>query len=210
MGEPRFSIRHAVPSDATAMARVETASWPASLASPARTMLARILAWPEGQLVVHADGRIVGVSTAQRITDSFLRAHNSSYETLTDHDRFTASHHAAGEIYQLVGVGVLPEFRGYRLGRLLVDEQITRARQLPGVQRIIGFTRPVGYADHADLSIEEYVRRTDETGQPCDPVLAFHLTAGAKLVSVHPEFRPRDAASGRAGVLIEYPLTALA
>ncbi len=189
------------------MARVEAASWPAELASPARTMLARVLAWPEGQLVAEADSRIVGVSTAQRITASFLCEHIASYEALTDQDRFTRSHHPEGEIYQLVGVGVLPDFRGHRLGRVLVDEQIARARRLPGIRRIIGFTRPVGYGQHPDLPVDEYVRWTDESGQPCDPVLAFHLTAGAKLVSVHPDFRPRDTASGRAGVLIEYPLS---
>ena len=88
----------------------------------------------------------------------------------------------------------------------VVDHEIALARGLPGVRRIIGFTRPAGYHEHPDMPIEEYVALRRENGEYHDPVLQFHLGSGAKLISIHPDYRPADTDAGAYGVLIEYPL----
>ena len=205
VGSPLI-IRPATVSDATAMARVDAASWPAALATTAAEWVARILAFPAGQLVAERNERIVGSSSAQRITSVFLVENDTSYELVTDTNRFTHSHNADGEIYQLVGVGVLPECRGENLGRQLVDRQITFARSLPDVRRIVGFTRPAGYHAHENIAINEYVHGRDENGHAVDSVLAFHLDTGACVVSIHADFRSNDVAARSYGVLIEYPV----
>lgn len=204
MAETDITIRAATPADVAAMADVDRRSWPAALATTDEEFAARIAAFPAGQLVAMSAGQIVGTASAQRITAQFLAAHSDSYDTITDGNQFTASHTDAGEIYQLIGVGVSPDFRGHRLGRLLVDHQIEQARRLTGVERILGFTRPVRFARNGGISIEEYVRSKDADGKPLDPVLAFHLEAGARIVSIHPDFRPNDVDSCGYGVLIEY------
>jgi GNAT superfamily N-acetyltransferase len=195
-----------MPADAVAMSEVDRQSWPTSLATSVEGFRSRIEAFPSGQLVADSDGRIVGAAGAQRVTRAFFNAHIRDYDLVTDSDRFTASHDSHGEIYQLIGVGVAPEFRGGRLGRQLVDRQIAYARSLAGIERIMGFTRPAGFRKHQQLSIDQYVALRDSNGRHVDPVLSFHVSAGAQILSVHPGFRPNDEQSGGYGVLIEYAL----
>jgi GNAT superfamily N-acetyltransferase len=199
-------LRAAEPADAAAIARVEAASWPAALAASEAQILARVQTCPEGQLVAILDGELVGYAAAQRVTQEFLHAGPLVYDRLTDSGTLAGSHDPQGEIYQLIGVGVSPAGRGHRLGRVLVDRQLELARATAGIRRILGFTRPAGYHRHGDIPIDEYVARRDDRGKRIDPVLSFHLDAGARLVSIHPQFRPADRESRGYGVLIEYLL----
>ena len=198
-------FRTAVSDDASAMADVERRCWPPKLAARASQFFARVEAFPDGQLVVEQHGRLIAVSAAQRITTEFLQSDGCTYERLTDSGRLENSHDAGGDIYQLVGVGVLPEYWGSDLARRLLDRQIKFARSLSGVRRILAFTRPARYHRFQETPIEEYVTKRNEWGRLVDPVLSFHLDAGAKLVSIHRDFRPQDHKARAYGVLIEYP-----
>lgn len=199
-------IRNAEPGDIAEMARVEAASWPEDLAPSAMQIESRVRTFAEGQLVAVIQEEIVGVASAQRITQAFLDANSTSYDQLTDSGTFARSHDSRGEIYQLIGVGVTSVGRGLGLGRLLVDRQIEFARSLPEIKRIIGFTRPVRYSRHQHLPIDEYVSQRDDQGRLIDPVLAFHLDAGASVVAIQRDFRPADFEACGIGVLIEYPV----
>lgn len=198
-------IRHATEGDLHAIAHVERLSWPVGMAADEDRIAARLVAFPAGQIVAERNRRIVGYASAQRISNDLLRREPLTYATLTDDGRFTRTANPEGEVYQLVGVAVLPEERGSGLARELVDRQIVEARRMPGVRRIVGVTRPVRYQRFPEMPIEEYVARKNARGQAADPVLSFHLDAGARLVSVHPDFRPEDRATRGHGVLIEYP-----
>lgn len=187
------------------MAEVDCQSWPARLAVSCEVFRARIAAFPDGQLVAEIGSRVVATAAAQRIDEEFLQANGHSYELLTDRNRLTTSHEPFGEIFQLIGVGVLPDLRGENLGRLLVDRQIELAREQPDIRRIIGFTRPAHYRRYSSMPIEAYVRQHGDDGRPLDPVLAFHLEAGARVVAIQAGFRPDDIEACGYGVLIEYP-----
>lgn len=199
-------LRNATVADTVAMAEIDRQSWPEELATTRTEFEARIAAYPEGQWVAEEAGRILGVASAQRITEECLQKNGASYAALTDGNRFTRSHTPDGEIYQLVGVGVSPKYWGRQLGRKLVDQQIAFARSLPGVRRIVGYTRPARYYRHQNLMIEDYVDACREDGRRVDPILAFHLEAGARLVAIQPNFRPNDRQACGYGVLIEYPV----
>ncbi|MEX0715194.1 MAG: GNAT family N-acetyltransferase [Planctomycetaceae bacterium] len=201
-------IRHADEGDLHAIAHVERLSWPAGMAADEERIAARLAAFPAGQLVAERDGRLVGYASAQRISSDLLQREPLTYERLTDDGRFTRTANPEGDVFQLVGVAVLPEERGSGLARELVDRQIVEARRMPGVRRIVGVTRPVRYQRHPEMPIEEYVARRNARGGVADPVLSFHLDSGARLVSLHPNFRPEDRAARGHGVLIEYPITA--
>lgn len=194
--------------DADAMAAVDLASWPVGLATNADQFRQRIAAFPEGQWVAELDGRVVGCVAAQRITEAWLSTSPVTFDRITDHGTFSHSHDPQGEIFQLIGVGVMNVGRGLRLGRRLVDREIELARSLPGIQRIVGFTRPAGFARYPQLSIDEYLSQRKSGDRSIDPVVAFHLDASARIVSLHPDFRPADTEARAYGILIEYPLTA--
>ena len=198
-------LRTARLEEAAVLAEIEGACWPRGMAADAAHFQDRMRAYPEGQIVAERSGRVVGAITAQRITAAFLAAGPVQYDRLTDRGGFVGSHDPRGELYQLVTVSVAPEARGFRLGRTLVDHELAFARGLPGVRRLIGVTRPAGYHRHQDVSIEDYVALRREDGRFVDPVLDFHLSAGARVVSIHPDYR-RDAEALDYGVLIEYPL----
>jgi len=199
-------IRRGLIDDAPAMAAIERASWPAELAATEEQCRARVTAFPEGQLIATLSGDLVGVIWTQRIPSARLIQPGLTFDLVTDCGQFLNTHDPEGDVFQLVGVGVAPQGRGLSLGRTLVDRAIELARSLPGVRRIVGFTRPARYHRHPEITIEEYVTLCNEQGRTFDPVLAFHLDAGARLVSIHPEFRPADHEARGYGVLIEYPV----
>lgn len=202
-GSSGLRLRQAQVCDIDQMAVVETASWPAELAADRDAIASRFHVYPAGQWVAILDGEIVGVAYAQRVSVERVFGATPTYETVTDHATFGQSHVATGPIYQLVTVGVLPTANGRRIGRQLIDQQLAFARGLTGVDRIVGFTRPVGFY-RSEFSIEDYVRQRKPDGKLIDPVLSFHLDSGAMLVSLHPNFRSADTASRGFGVLIEY------
>ncbi|HID21153.1 MAG TPA: N-acetyltransferase [Planctomycetaceae bacterium] len=206
MANRGIKIRNARPGEAAEMAHVDRLSWPPELASTEEQFRARIAAYAEGQWVAEDNGRIVAVSSAQRISEKVLHNGHIDHNRLTDFGRFTRSHDPQGEVYQLIGIGVLPEYRWMQLGRLMIDHQVEFARGLAGIRRIVGFTRPVRYYRYSEMPIEEYVRRRTATGRLLDPVLSFHLDSGARLVSIHPNFRPEDHKACGYAVLIEYPV----
>ena len=206
MTDSGFIIRNARLDEVAEMAQVDRLSWPEKLATTEDQFVARLAAFPEGQWVAEQSGRIVAVSSAQRIPESLISDSHCDHNSITDQGRFTNTHVTDGDVYQLIGVGVLPEYRWLQLGRRMIDHQLAFARSLTGVHRIVGFTRPVRYHRYSDVPIDEYVRRRTPAGRSLDPVLSFHLDSGAKLVSVHPGFRPEDTKSCGYAVLIEYPV----
>lgn len=199
-------IRNADLDEAALLTDIDRACWPSGIAADEAKFRARIQAYPQGQWAAEQDGKLVGQATAQRITSAFWQSGPIEFDRLTDNGRFTGSHDPEGELFQLISVSVLPEARGSRLGRRLVDHEIEFARSLPGVRRIIGVTRPIGLHKHPAVSLEEYVTLRRENGRYVDPVLDFHLGAGARVVSIHPNYRPADTEALGYGILIEYPV----
>ena len=203
MADERLVLRPARADDVDELARLEADCWPALLATGPEQIAARIAAYQLGQWVAEADGLLLGYSSAQRIQPEQLQAKPLTYEQLSDHDRFTNSHCDNGSVYQLVGVSSHPKSRGQQIGRQLVDQQIAHAWSLPGIHRVLGFTRPAGRHQVPDQSLDQYLAN-HSAASTRDAVLAFHLDAGARIVSGHDDFRANDHESLMAAVLIEY------
>jgi len=197
-------LRTARAEEAGELARLESACWPPGLAASEEQIAARLAAYGDGQWVAETAGRLLGYSSAQRIDAELLDSHPLTYRTVTDCDRFTSTHASDGELYQLVGVSSHPSHRSQRVGRQLVDLQVARGWSLSGVHKVLGFTRPAGRHLLPAVPLSEYVA-AQNGGSSTDPILAFHLAAGAVVVSHHDQFRPDDHESLGAGVLISYP-----
>lgn len=203
-----MQIRNALPADTESLAEVDALAWPEGLRTGRAGFETRLATYPEGQWVAVIGGKLVGWVCCQRIAAADLERLPLTYAVLTDEGTFRRTHRPDGEILQLVGVAALPAYAGLRLGRILVDHAVAVARTCPDLRRIVGITRPAGYRRYATMPIERYLDPRREEGGPPDPVVSFHLRAGAKLVSIHPDFRPEDRDARGYGVLIEYPLQA--
>lgn len=201
-----LSIRNARPDEVGPLAELESACWPNGLGATADQMARRIEVYPEGQWVADLAGERVGLAASQRISAAFLASTPVTFNAITDRGGFTRSHDPRGEILQLVSVSVSRGARGLGIGRRLVDHMINVAYALGGVRRVLGVTRPNRFNRRPNMSIEEYVAARRENGIFLDPTLHFHLGSGARVVSIHPGYRPEDFESRGYGVLIEYDL----
>lgn len=117
----------------------------------------------------------------------------------------------------LIGVGVVPEFRGLKfennlnlwnedkISRLLIAFTLRRMFDIrfDPVKSIIGNARVPFYHLHPELSINEYCKLHRRDGKLFDPVLRFHEGMGAKLIKPC-KFSMEDAESLNAGCWVEY------
>jgi len=204
MVEAALVIRNPRLDEVAKLAAVEASTWPNGLAGTEAQIRARLAVYPEGQWVAELAGEVLGVAASQRLTERFLQTVPVCFDALTDEGNFTRSHDPSGEILHLVSVSVARGAQGLGVGRKLVDHEIEMARAMKGVIRIVGVTRPRGFRRYDRMSIEAYVVARREDGRFLDPVLDFHLAAGAQLVSILPGYRPADADSRGYGVMIEY------
>ena len=187
-------LRTARPEDVSGLARLESDCWAGTLAASEEQIAARLAAYSDGQWVTETSNRLLGYSSAQRINAARLSTLPLTYGSITDLDRFTATHAPEGSLYQLVGVSCHPSARGQRIGRQLVDLQVTRGWSLPGVHAVLA----------PGILLDDYVS-SHEDGSTTDPTLSFHTAAGAVVLSHHENFRPNDHESLGSGVLISYP-----
>src|SRR5690606_30940055 len=92
-----FCIRPARPADIAQLMEIESRSWETALRTPQPVIERRIAEYPQGQLVVELDRRVVGVVYTQRIRDS------AAIYQLQVH-RAAELHTAAGGIVMLLGL----------------------------------------------------------------------------------------------------------
>lgn len=149
---------------------------------------------------------------------------DGSIEGLTSWDTFTAEgwtdkvHVPEGETGFLVGVGVIPEFRGikfahdlrwegkYKISELLIARTLDEQFSLPWVKCVIANARIPFYHKRPDLSVYDYCHLRRDDGKLYDPVLRFHERMGAEIIKPV-TFSMEDTESLNAGcwVMYEHP-----
>ncbi len=192
-----YAIRQARPEDLPDLATLERECWLEALRSPSRDILARISAYPGGQLVVEMEGRVVGVVYSQRIScvESLRGAVHSSVFGL---------HTSGGPVVQLLAINVLPEVQHLGLGDQLLEFMLQCCELDPETERVVAVSLCRSYRHHAHLPLEDYIHRRDEAGKLIDPTLHFHEYHGATVRGLLPGYRAADIANLGNGVLVEY------
>lgn len=108
--------------------------------------------FPEGQLVVIVDGKVVG-SALSLIVDYKKAVSNHTYEKITGKYTFN-THSYKGDVLYGIDVFIDPEYRGLRLGRRLYDARKELCEQL-NLKSIVFAGRIPNYTEHA----EEYSQK---------------------------------------------------
>ena len=157
--------------------------------------------FPEGQACVEYKGKIVGCAISVKVNIEDY-GHNHNYDQISD-EGYIRNHNPHGKHLYGIEVGVDPDYRNMKLGKLLYDARRKICRELNLESIFIGGRMP-NYHKYADeMGALEYAKRV-VAGEIYDPVATFQTKCGFDLVTVMPEYIPDDAESKGYASLMEW------
>ncbi|HWP96054.1 MAG TPA: SDR family NAD(P)-dependent oxidoreductase [Syntrophomonadaceae bacterium] len=192
-----YRVRYAQKKDLPFLEELESQCWESGLRTPVSVLKKRLERYPEGQLVLEIDNKVVGVIYSQRVTSSIKSASMETVERL---------HRKKGTIVQLLAVNVLPELQHKNLGDQLLEYMLQLCSLMNGVDKVVAVTRCKDYHRHADTNFQEYIRLRNEQGRLVDTILRFHELHGAQIKGLIPNYRTQDKKNQGYGVYIEYDI----
>lgn len=157
--------------------------------------------FPEGQLVILVDGKVVG-SALSLIVDNRKASATHTYEKITGNYTFS-THDPFGDVLYGIDVFIHPDFRGLRLGRRLYDARKEICEKL-NLQSIIFAGRIPRYAEHSkELTPKQYIEKV-RAKEIHDPVLSFQLSNDFHVIKVMKNYLEGDVSSQEYAVLLEW------
>lgn len=202
--ENEFIVRNARIEDAIQMEYVQSQCYPTlheSEIMDRRHFENHIKIFPEGQIVIEKEGKIVGSASTFRC---YFPEHDSTFLEETDNLWITNVHMPDGDWIYGIDMGVLPEYRGLGLSTEMYKarQEICKMIRVKG-QIIAGMT--IGYSRFRDkMTIEEYCHAL-EINKYSDPTITPQRKAGFRWI------RPlynyiNDAEAGYASMLMYLPV----
>ncbi len=157
--------------------------------------------FPEGQLVILVDGKVVG-SALSLIIDEDLVDKKHDYSKITGNYTFS-THNSNAEILYGIDVFIHPTYRGLRLGRRLYDTRKEICEQL-NLKSIVFAGRIPNYNLYSsELSPKEYIDKV-RLKELHDPVLSFQLSNDFHVMRVMNNYLEGDKESQDFAVLLEW------
>lgn len=157
--------------------------------------------FPEGQLVIVADGVIVGSALSILVSEDFaFKA--KTYKQITANYTFS-SHNKNGEVLYGIDVFINPNYRGLRLGRRLYDSRKELCDQM-NLKSIVFAGRIPNYVNFVDeMTPKQYIDKV-KFKEIYDPVLSFQLSNDFHEVRVLKDYLEGDVESQEYAVLLEW------
>ncbi len=157
--------------------------------------------FPEGQICVEYEGRIIGASSSL-IIDFNEYEDRHTYDEITDNGYIT-NHDPDGMHLYGIAIMVHPDFRRLHIGTRIYEARKELVQRLNLKSFLVGGRIPF-YHKYADrMTATEYVQQVIQQ-KIYDPVLSFQLVNGFKLKWVNPHYLSDDQASMRYAVLLEW------
>jgi predicted amidohydrolase/GNAT superfamily N-acetyltransferase len=157
--------------------------------------------FPEGQLVVLVDGKVVG-SALSLIVDLKKATANHTYEKITGNYTFN-THDYDGEVLYGIDVFIDPAYRGLRLGRRLYDARKELCEQL-NLKSIIFAGRMPHFNEYSgELTPKDYIAKV-RLKEIYDPVLSFQLSNDFHVIRIMRNYLEGDNDSQDYAVLMEW------
>ncbi|MCR8936409.1 type I polyketide synthase [Brevibacillus laterosporus] len=194
-----YKIRMAHEHDISVLRQLELQCWGEDLAAPAEKILHRIKKYPEGQLVLEVDNRVIGVIYSQKIRE--IKDIKTSQSNTVEQ-----FHHPEGTIIQLLAINILPEMQDRKLGDQLLEFMLQRCSLISEVRSVIGITKCKDYQRYSTIDKDKYITLRNKNNKLVDKTLRFHEMHGAKIKELIPNYRPLDVANLGYGVLVEYDI----
>ena len=194
-----YSVRYASEKDLPALEVLEKQCWESGLQASVPILKERLKKYPEGQLVLEKDGKVLGVIYSQRIVD-INHIHSTTMGNVEQ------LHVYEGPVVQLLAINILPEMQHRNWGGQLLEFMLQCCTLMSGVHTVIGITRCKDYPRYSHVAIEEYIRLRNEYGRPVDTILNLHEIHGAQIKGLIPNYRSNDTKNKGYGVLVEYDI----
>ncbi len=156
--------------------------------------------FPEGQIVVLADDRVIGQGSGFFIDFDFAQPYHTFREICAGF--YFTNHNPAGAYYYGADISVHPDYRGRGIGRQIYAARQALVKQYHRRGIVAGGLIP-GYAAYkSTLPVQEYVDRV-VAGELSDPTLSFQLRNGFRLRGLIENYID-DLASDNWATLIEW------
>ena len=153
----------------------------------------------EGQMVVEADGHLIGTATSQRVSLATALAPHT-WSGITGHGSLS-THDPAGDALYGVNIAVDPAWQGRGVGRLIYEARIELGRRL-GCRAFVAGARIPGYRSHAaEMSPEAYVEAV-VAGQIFDPTLSKQIRVGFQVRGVLRDYAHDVETLGHAALIV--------
>ena len=157
--------------------------------------------FPEGQLVILVDGKVVG-SALSLIIDESIVDKNHNYSDITGNYSFS-THNPKGDVLYGIDVFIHPNYRGLRLGRRLYDARKELCEQL-NLKAIVFAGRIPNYGQHAnEMTPKDYIEKVKRK-ELHDSVLSFQLSNDFHVIRVMKNYLEGDTDSKEFAVLLEW------
>jgi predicted amidohydrolase/ribosomal protein S18 acetylase RimI-like enzyme len=160
-----------------------------------------ISTFPEGQMVIEYDGKVVASSSSHIINFSNY-SETSPWSELTKNGYIT-NHDPNGDTLYGIEIMVDPAFQGMKLSRRLYGARQKLAKD-KNLKRIAVGGRIPNYFKYADkLTAAQYVQKVIDK-KIYDPVLTAQLANGFVLKRLLPDYLPSDKESGGYATFLEW------
>ncbi|MBN2369083.1 MAG: carbon-nitrogen hydrolase family protein [Vicinamibacteria bacterium] len=199
--EHKIVLRTLKSADLDAVMRMQLQCFPGMRPWSREQFESQLRIFPEGQLGVDYEGRLVA-SSSSLIVDFSQHSEWHNWKQISD-DGYIRNHDLEGDTLYGIEIMVDPELRGLRLSRRLYDarKQIARERNLARI--IIGGRIP-GYGRHAaEMCAREYVEKVMNKTL-VDPVLTTQTANGFVLKALIPDYFPADSDSRGFATFLEW------
>lgn len=157
--------------------------------------------FPQGQIVLKADGKVVGCALSI-IIDYALFGDVHTYKEITGNYRFD-THNSSGNVLYGIEIFIHPDYRGLRLGRRMYDARKELCEHL-NLKAIVFGGRIPNYHKYADqMSPKEYIQKV-KLREIYDPVLSFQLANDFHVKKVLKNYMPGDQESMDYATLLQW------
>lgn len=155
----------------------------------------------EGQLVMRADGKVVG-SALSIIVDYEKFGDEHTYKKITGNYTFN-THDPEGDVLYGIEVFIHPEYRGLRLGRRLYDARkiLCERKNLKAI--VFGGRIPNYYKYANEMDPKQYIQKVKHK-ELYDPVLSFQLSNDFHVKKVLTDYMPGDVQSKEFATLLQW------
>ncbi len=199
--EVRLTLRNLQLGDYDDLKAIMEAVYPDMSVWSRKRIASLLKAFPEGQICIEDDGRVVGVALAVIIEYANF-GHQHTYAEIAG-DSSLSSHDPEGDVLYGVDIFVDPEYADMRFGRRLYDARKELCRNL-NLRALVAGGRMPGYREHAhEMSPQDYVEKV-KAKELYDPIITFQLANDFQVRRVLPEYLPEDRESRGYATLLEW------